>query len=131
MVKTIRKEIKLSQNPVEFKKSTLNCEDGSYTSLLPDYFNSDLSENDDFWGFPSDAAELNISSACMIRYRVSQRGELLFHGDLYDEEFNGFTREEVSLTILPPTGCTKQNYGNVYFLHSVFVAINSFISSIS
>ena len=82
------------------QKSTLNCEVNSHTSLLPDYFNSDLSENDDFWGFPSDAAELNISSSCVIQYSMSQRGELLFHGDLYDEELHGFTREEISQTII-------------------------------
>ena len=104
MVKTIRKRRELSKNPVEFKKSTLYCEDGSYASLLPDYFNSDLSESDDFWGFPSDAA---ISSACVILYSMSQRGELLFHGDHCDEEFNGFTREELSQALLPPAGCSK------------------------
>ena len=48
---------------------------------------------------------------------MSERGELLFHGDLCDEEFYGFTREEVSLTILPSTyltGCCKHK-GKNYF----------------
>ena len=41
----------------------------------------------------------------MVQYSISQRGKLLFHGDLYDEEFNGFTREEISqaIILLPTT----------------------------
>ena len=93
----------------KFQKSTLDCEINSHTSLLPDYFNSDLSANDDFWGFPSNAAELNISSACVIQYSMSQRDELLFHGDLYDEEFHGFTRKEISQAIISPTTYLRQH----------------------
>ena len=98
-----RKGIKISKRTKKCQKGTLDSGVDSHTLPLPDYFNSDLSENDDFWGFPSDVAELNISSACVIRYSMSQRGELLFHGDLCDEEFDGFTREEISLTKLPPS----------------------------
>ena len=118
MVETTRKGVKLSKHTMKWKESVINCEISSHTSLLPNYFNSDLSENENFLGFPSDVAELNIASAFVIKYSVSERGVLLFYGDLCDEEFYGFTKEEISLTLLPLaylTECHKhKGKSNVY-----------------
>lgn len=62
---------------------------------LPPCFNSDLSEGDDFWGFPQGSAELDLPSRHPISYSLDARGATLFQDSDESEDFRGFTRYQV------------------------------------
>ena len=62
---------------------------------LPQCFNSDLSDGDEFWGFPEGSAELDLPSQHSISYSLDARGTALFQDSDENENFKGFTRYQV------------------------------------
>ena len=65
---------------------------------LPDCFDSDLSEKEDFWGFPLSATKGTVGSDSSIYYSMDQRAKQLFHEEIdNDADFEGFTRKQMQV----------------------------------
>ena len=65
---------------------------------LPEFFDSDLSENENFWGFPPEAVANDIQSKFVFDFQLNDRGKELFgeKGSSDTEaEFKGFTLEDL------------------------------------
>ena len=65
---------------------------------LPDFFDSDLSESDDFGGFPPEAVVNDVQSKFTFNFQLNDRGKELFEdGGSSDigAEFKGFTLEDL------------------------------------
>ena len=65
---------------------------------LPEFFDSDLSDSDDFWGFPPEAVVNDVQSKFIFDFQLNDRGKELFgdEGSSDSEaEFKGFTVEDL------------------------------------
>ena len=66
--------------------------------LLPGFFDSDLSESDDFWGFPPEAVVNDVQSKFIFHFQLNDRGKELFGDEGSSDigaEFKGFTLEDL------------------------------------
>lgn len=61
---------------------------------LPDFFNSD-GEQSDFYGFPLEAVLTGVPSNTKFTYYIPQKWEHLFDCRQDEEDFRGFTKEEL------------------------------------
>ena len=64
----------------------------------PEFFDSDLSEGDDFWGFPPEAVVNNVQSKFTFDFQLNDRGKELFEEEGSSDtgtEFKGFTLEDL------------------------------------
>ena len=66
---------------------------------LPQFFDSEFSDGEDFWGFPPEAViSEDVKSRFVIKFERNDRGKELFEeGDRSDTEnyFTGFTLEDM------------------------------------
>ena len=65
---------------------------------LPEFFDSDLSEGDDFWGFPPEAVVNNVQSKFTFDFQLNDGGIVLFGEEGSADtgaEFKGFTLEDL------------------------------------
>jgi hypothetical protein len=79
-------------------ESTENHSSEESVQPLPDFFDSDLSENDNFWGFPPEAVVNDVQSKFTFHFQLNDRGKELFgDGGSSDTgaEFKGFTLEDL------------------------------------
>ena len=88
-----------SKSAISTLESSENCTpEESALRPLPDFFDSDLSESDEFWGFPPEAVVNDIQSKFTFNFQLNDRGKELFgDGDSSDigAEFKGFTLEDL------------------------------------
>lgn len=65
---------------------------------LPELFDSDLSDNEYFWGFPPEAVANDIQSKFTFDFQLNDRGKELFEEESSSgtkAEFKGFTLEDL------------------------------------
>lgn len=67
---------------------------------LPECFDSDLSYDEEFWGFPLEAVLNDIQSEVVFDYQLNDRGKELFSGGEssnvnLEQDFMGFTLEDL------------------------------------
>lgn len=67
----------------------------SISRPLPDFFDSDLSDGQEFYGFPREVLDHNVPSCVQFEYELSDRFTAVFGDEEREGEFVGFTREEL------------------------------------
>ena len=88
-----------SKSVVSTLESNENCTpEESALRPLPDFFDSDLSESDEFWGFPPEAVVNDIQSKFTFHFQLNDRGKELFGDEGSSDvgaEFKGFTLDDL------------------------------------
>ena len=63
---------------------------------LPDFFDSELSDEGEFWGFPPEAVVDNIQERFKFKFELNTKGKELFGEESSEEcDFEGFTLEDL------------------------------------